>query len=53
MWTGVWEVSFVAVAIADESAFETKIVTATPSGNFMVFDINRGKLGTCVSMGAS
>lgn len=24
---------------------DNKIVTATPSGNFMIFDVNRGKLG--------
>jgi hypothetical protein len=27
------------------SAFSNKLVTASPSGNFLLFDINRGKLG--------
>jgi len=26
-------------------AFNNKIVTVTPSGDFLIFDINRGRLG--------
>jgi hypothetical protein len=26
-------------------AFAHKLVTASPSGNFLLFDLNRGKLG--------
>lgn len=27
------------------AAFSNKVVTASPSGNFLMFDVNRGKLG--------
>lgn len=27
---------------------ENKVVTATPGGNFMVFDVNRGKFGELI-----
>jgi len=49
MSTGVPQVSTCSPTVvrdADDTLpdFETKIVTATPSGSFMVFDINRGKM---------
>ncbi|WOO82174.1 putative WD repeat-containing protein [Vanrija pseudolonga] len=45
LWKGSWAIGK-GVNDVDwgVGAFETKVVTATPSGNFMVFDINRGKL---------
>lgn len=30
---------------AEALAYDKKIVTATPSGNFMLFDLNKSKLG--------
>jgi hypothetical protein len=45
---GAWEVrlpTLVLLAAADGAAYEGKIATATPCGNFMLFDVNKAKLG--------
>ena len=48
MWSGAPEVSPYSwsIVLADGcEAFASKLVTATPSGNFLIFDIGRGRLG--------
>jgi hypothetical protein len=35
---------------ADDAAYEGKIATATPCGNFMLFDVNKGKLGGSIQL---
>jgi hypothetical protein len=43
MLTGALDVSAAIYDLMIASA--NKIITASPSGNFLIFDINKGKLG--------
>ena len=46
LWRGQWGVSRGVNDLAwGVGSFETKIVSACPSGNILIFDTNKGKLG--------
>lgn len=59
LWRGSWSISKGAndvdwgvgsgsrLGVVLTADYQDKIVTATPSGQWMIFDANRGKLGWC------